>query len=199
MAKGSLAKASTPEPFSTSKTSNWVARGGGLPDYIQHVAHALVRSGKTESEAIAMAIGIIKNWAHGKGNVDAETRAAATKALGEWTALKAKNAAKKAVKEAEACGMPHAKLWKDGKKKCPACGADLGAAVKEMAGEAVLALARRGALSEAGANQPRFKRSGKYTDPTRGIRKTKRSHADVLAELKAAGHAGNGEPDVKSG
>lgn len=30
----SLAKASTPEPFSASRTSNWVARVGGLPPYI---------------------------------------------------------------------------------------------------------------------------------------------------------------------
>lgn len=33
-AADSLAKASTPEPFSRSRTSNWVARGGGLPPYI---------------------------------------------------------------------------------------------------------------------------------------------------------------------
>lgn len=99
-AADSLAKASSPEPFSTSKTSNWVARGGGLPAYIQHVAHALVEKGKSESNAIQMAIGIVKNWAAGKGNVDATTRAAAAKAVSEWEALKSKNAAKK-VSEAE--------------------------------------------------------------------------------------------------
>lgn len=102
MAKDSMAKASTPEPFSASKTSNWVARGGGLPDYIQHIAHDLVeKRGKTESEAIAMAIGIVKRWARGGGNVDAGTRAAASKAVAEWEALKAKNAVKGAAKGAK--------------------------------------------------------------------------------------------------
>jgi hypothetical protein len=40
-AADSMAKASTPEPWSKSKTSNWVARAGGLPDYIQHISHDL--------------------------------------------------------------------------------------------------------------------------------------------------------------
>lgn len=57
------------------------------------------KRGKTESEAIQMAIGIVKNWAAGKGNVDANTRAAAAKALKEWEALKATNAASSKVKE----------------------------------------------------------------------------------------------------
>lgn len=95
-AADSLAKASTPEPFSTSKTSNWIARLGGLPNYIQHVAHGLVRSGKTESEAIQMAIGIVRRWARGGGNVDSGTKAAAAKAVGEWEALKAKQKAVRA-------------------------------------------------------------------------------------------------------
>ncbi|MET0604395.1 MAG: peptidoglycan-binding protein [Baekduia sp.] len=101
-AKDSLAKASTPKPFSKSKTSNWVARGGGLPPYIQHVAHALVeKRGKTESEAIRMAIGIVKNWAAGKGNVDANTKAAAAKAVAQWMKLRAKAAGKRAAKTAK--------------------------------------------------------------------------------------------------
>jgi hypothetical protein len=90
-AKDSLIKASTPEPFSHSKTSNWVARGGGLPAYVQHIAHDLMeKRGKSESQAIQMAIGIVKRWARGGGNVDANTRAAAAKAVAEWEALKAK-------------------------------------------------------------------------------------------------------------
>lgn len=99
-AADSLVKASTPQPFSTSKTSNWIARLGGLPDYIQHVAHGLVRSGKTESEAIQMAIGIMTRWARGGGNVDKNTQAAAAKALSQWEALKAKQKAKRAASAA---------------------------------------------------------------------------------------------------
>jgi predicted ABC-type ATPase len=99
-AKDSLIKASTPQPFSTSKTSNWVARSGGLPDYIQHVAHGILRSGGgDESSAIAKAIGIVKRWAAGGGKVDANTQAAARKAVAEWEAKKAANKAKGSLKE----------------------------------------------------------------------------------------------------
>jgi hypothetical protein len=90
-AKDSLLKASTPKPFSTSKTSNWVARAGGLPAYVQHVAHALhEKRGMTVSHAIAAAINTIKRWSRGGGGVDANTQAAAIKALSEWEAMKAK-------------------------------------------------------------------------------------------------------------
>jgi hypothetical protein len=82
----------TPEPFSTSKTSNWVARAGGLPNYIQHIAHDLVeKRGKSESQAIQMAIGIVKRWCRGGGNVKPDTRAAACKAVAKWEAMKTKS------------------------------------------------------------------------------------------------------------
>lgn len=53
----------------------------------------------SESKAIEMAIGICKRWARGGGNVDANTRAAAAKALAEWEKLKAGAHAKSAVTE----------------------------------------------------------------------------------------------------
>lgn len=79
-------------PFSTSRTSNYVARGGGLPDYVRGVAHALLRTGraKTESQAIQMAIGVLENWASGRGKVRPQVRAAAAKAVAEFHALPAK-------------------------------------------------------------------------------------------------------------
>lgn len=77
-------------PFSTSKTSNFVARGGGLDPYVRAVARAFMTKGRSESEAIEMAIGVIRNWAEGKGKVTAATRARAAKALASWNALKAK-------------------------------------------------------------------------------------------------------------
>jgi hypothetical protein len=77
-------------PFSTSRTSNWVAKEGGLPKYIRMVAHALVRQGKSESRAISMAIGIVRNWAEGKGKgVSPKVKAAAAKAIAEWEAKRA--------------------------------------------------------------------------------------------------------------
>lgn len=87
----------TPHPFSTSKTSNWVARAGGLPAYITNVAHGLLKSGRSESQAIQMAVGIVKRWAKGGGKVSAEVRAAAAKAVAEWEALKTKSHAKAAA------------------------------------------------------------------------------------------------------
>lgn len=52
------------------------------------------KRGKSESNAIQMAIGIVKRWARGGGNVDSGTRAAAAKAVAEWEALRAKAHAK---------------------------------------------------------------------------------------------------------
>ena len=57
-------------------------KGWQLPAYIQHVATDLREKGKDESRAIAMAIGIVRNWSEGhdgKGNkVSAVVQAAAT-------------------------------------------------------------------------------------------------------------------------
>jgi hypothetical protein len=75
-----------PEPFSTSKTSNWVARKGGLPVYIQHVAHDIMeKGGKTESAAIAIAISAAKKNA-AKGNKQAAA------AVAQWEKMKATEA-----------------------------------------------------------------------------------------------------------
>lgn len=70
--------------------NNWVNKAGGLPAYIRAVAHAFRRKGLSESESIRRAIGVIRNWAEGKGNVTAATRARAAAALAAWDALKAK-------------------------------------------------------------------------------------------------------------
>lgn len=74
-----------PEPFSKSKTSNWVAKAGGLPTFIQHVAHDILESKgsiKTTSAAIAAAISQAKKWA-AAGNKEA------AKAIAQWTKMKA--------------------------------------------------------------------------------------------------------------
>lgn len=83
-----------PKPFgSPSGPGLWHHKGMQLPPYIQHVAHALVSSGKSESEAIHMAVGIVKGWAAGHsshGKVHPDVKAAAGKAIAQWEALKAK-------------------------------------------------------------------------------------------------------------
>lgn len=74
-----------------------------LPDYIEHVANALRAAGHSESEAVAMAVGIIRGWAAGRashGHVHPDVQAAAAKAIAEWEALKAShNKSKRAVAE----------------------------------------------------------------------------------------------------
>jgi hypothetical protein len=101
LAADSLAKASTHEPFGKPGGPGlWHHKGKQLPAYIQHIAHALVRSGHDESSAIAIAVGSVKRWASGGGNVDAGTRAAAAKAVGEWEAAKAESHAITAAKQA---------------------------------------------------------------------------------------------------
>jgi hypothetical protein len=60
-----------------------------LPAYHQNIAHALMRSGMSESAAIATAINATRRWASGKGKVHPEVVAAARAALAEWEHLKA--------------------------------------------------------------------------------------------------------------
>lgn len=49
-----------------------------------------MKDGKDRSEAIQIAIGVVKNWASGGGKVTPEVRAASAKAVAEWEALKAR-------------------------------------------------------------------------------------------------------------
>jgi hypothetical protein len=86
----------TKSPFSASTTSNWIARVGGLPAYVQNVAKGIMKTGKSESQAIASAIAVMKRWAAGGGGVHPEVRAAAAKALAEWEAKRAASHAKAA-------------------------------------------------------------------------------------------------------
>lgn len=71
----------------------WHHQGMQLPAYIQHVANRLRDQGHGESNAVQMAVGIVKNWAaghDGHGNqVHPDVQAAAVKAVAEWEALKA--------------------------------------------------------------------------------------------------------------
>lgn len=84
---------------------NWITKTepgntGQLPAYIQNIRNAIMRGGKSESEATSIAIGRVKDWASGQGGVHPEVRAAAAKAVAEWEALRGKSHAQKAVKRA---------------------------------------------------------------------------------------------------
>ena len=64
--------------------------GVELPGYIREIARALMRDGKTKSNAIQIAIGVCKNWAAGKGKgVNPDTRAKAAAAIAQWEKAKA--------------------------------------------------------------------------------------------------------------
>jgi hypothetical protein len=84
-----------------SPGSNWVQKAGGLPDYICRIARAIKKTGKTTSEAIAIAVSRIKVWASGKG-VDKDTQAKAAAALAEWEEERAKSHVKSGAKDVKA-------------------------------------------------------------------------------------------------
>jgi hypothetical protein len=79
----------------SSPKSNWVEKGGGLPNYICQIAKGVMKSGKSKSQAIAIAVSRVKAWAAGGDDVEAGTQAKAAKALAQWNTLKGRNKAKK--------------------------------------------------------------------------------------------------------
>lgn len=88
-----LVLATSSASLDESPESNWVERGGGLPPYVRKLARAIMKTGKSKSQAIAIAISRVKKWAAGGDGVNADTRAKAAKALAAWEALKARNKA----------------------------------------------------------------------------------------------------------
>lgn len=93
-----------------SPGKNWVENSGSLPPYIRKLARAIEKDGHSLSEAIAIAIGRVKDWAKGGGDVDADTQAKAGKALAQWEKLKAKNKAKQIVKMSRTDGSEFLQL-----------------------------------------------------------------------------------------
>ncbi len=80
-------------PLPHTGGGNWVTKTGRhLPAEIECVARALYwnRGGtRSVSRAVAMAVGIVRNWAEGKGNVSAATRARCQAAIARWEAQRA--------------------------------------------------------------------------------------------------------------
>lgn len=72
--------------------TNWVEERGGLPREIDCVARALFwgksRASGDVSKAVEMAVGIVRNWAEGKGDVTGPTRIRAAAAIARWEAMK---------------------------------------------------------------------------------------------------------------
>lgn len=70
---------------------NWVTEVEGLPKYIRAIAHALIRAGHSEQQAIRLAVGTVRRWARGGGKVTLPTRQRAAAALASWDAKKAES------------------------------------------------------------------------------------------------------------
>lgn len=81
-------------PLSTSKTSNWVARNGGLPPYVRGIARGIAKKhgGKPTSRDIAAAWTQVKKLA--ATSKHPAIRAAASKAVAQEKALQARAHAK---------------------------------------------------------------------------------------------------------
>lgn len=67
---------------------NWVTERGGLPPMIRDVAHALIRNGHSESNAIQLAVAAVKRWSRGANHVKPSTQAKAAAAVAQWEAMK---------------------------------------------------------------------------------------------------------------
>lgn len=80
-------------------------KAGGLPAYIEDIAKAVKKTGKTTSQAIAIAVSRVKKWAAGGDNVNADTRAKAAKAVAEWERKKASSKSKKVAKLSAQTGI----------------------------------------------------------------------------------------------
>lgn len=137
---------------------NWVTRTapantGQLPAYIQNIRNALIRNGKDESSATAIAVGTVKRWAAGGGGVHAEVRAAAAKAVAEWEALKAKSGAEK-VAEATVGQVRDAE-----QSLRSAALARIAVLEQQLGQDGLVALLAEGMLAEAASWAPTLKRT----------------------------------------
>lgn len=94
----------------SSPGKNWVENAGGLPNYICKIAKAVMKTGKSKSASIAIAVSRVKKWAAGGSDVDADTRVKAAAAVAEWEKLKGKNKAGKLVKASRQDGSEYIQL-----------------------------------------------------------------------------------------
>lgn len=76
-------------PLSKSKSSNWVAKKGGLPPYVRGVARGIANGKPVTSREIKIAIARMKVWSVGGGHVTPAVQAAAARAVAQWEAMKA--------------------------------------------------------------------------------------------------------------
>jgi hypothetical protein len=169
---------------------NWVTETrpgnlGELPPYIQNIRNAIMRHGRPESEATGIAIGVVQNWASGRGGVKGEVKAAAAKALAEWEALKAKNAARKGA---------DATLRE---------GAGVGCTVPVVSDQGVMSVFEEVDTSRLAMPKARH-RDGQFTNVGRKVTGRGKPFASMMDDLAKQGHVKNvpgkgGVPEVTIG
>lgn len=77
---------------------NWLEKVGGLDPYLEKIAESIhERTGKTISQSIQIAWGMVRKWAAGGDNVNPDTRAKAAKAAANMEAKRARYKAMKAT------------------------------------------------------------------------------------------------------
>lgn len=180
---------------------NWITKVGGLPLFARAVAHALIRNGHTESDAIQIAIGVIQDWAHGGGNVTAKTRAKAAATVAEWEAKKAaadgsrdgfvtegssdgagsllpKVGAPMTVKKGtrDKAIPPHLLVRGEDRGVCGYCGQKPNAQIHQAA----MGKSRRVGMRHAGPVGHAHVRTGHYTGARRLTSRQVNGHADAL-------------------
>lgn len=75
--------------------SNWVQKHHAIDEYLCTVCKAIMRSGKSISEAISIGVSRMKVWATGKG-VNKDTQAKAAKSIANWERARAEANSKSA-------------------------------------------------------------------------------------------------------
>lgn len=91
--------------FNKSPKSNWIERAGGLPKYIERIAVHVAAKGKSDSQAIAIAVSTARKWCAtgevhqwpGIQNINMGSRAEACAAIAEWDAKRAAARASKKI------------------------------------------------------------------------------------------------------
>jgi hypothetical protein len=94
-----------PKPIHPDGPGLWHHKHMQAPPYVQHVAQALMRRGKSESEAYHMAVGLMHSWSEGHDghghHVHSDVRAAAAANLAKWEELRAHAHASHLAKKAK--------------------------------------------------------------------------------------------------
>lgn len=100
-----------PKPIHPGGPGLWHHKKWMAPPYVEHVAQALMRRGKSESEAYHLAVGLMHSWSAGHDghghHVHADVKAAAAANLAKWEELRGRAHASHLAKKAKGHSKSH--------------------------------------------------------------------------------------------